>query len=76
MGRLSHQVKPHCEATFPRIITGVIYLSVKNAREPKRTPEAKKKAMEAPTDLYESTFSSLVPTSHVNLVLDIKVINS
>jgi hypothetical protein len=48
-----------------------------------RTPESqkehlggKKKAMEAPTDLYESTFSSLGPTGHVNVLLDIKVISS
>jgi hypothetical protein len=28
--------------------------------------------MEAPTDLYEPTISSLGPTSHVNLLLDVK----
>jgi hypothetical protein len=32
--------------------------------------------MEAPTDFYESIISSLVPTGHVNLPLDVKVINS
>jgi hypothetical protein len=36
----------------------------------------KKKAMEAPTDLYELTFSSLGPTGYVNLFLDVKVISS
>jgi hypothetical protein len=39
----------------------------------KEHPEDKKKAMEAPTNLYEMTFSSLGPTSHVNLLLDVKV---
>jgi hypothetical protein len=32
--------------------------------------------MEAPTDLYELTISSLGLTSHVNLLLDVKVISS
>jgi hypothetical protein len=32
--------------------------------------------MEAHTDLDELTFSSLDPTSHVNLLLDVKVISS
>jgi hypothetical protein len=32
--------------------------------------------MEAPTDLDESTFSSLGPTDHVNLLLDVNVISS
>jgi hypothetical protein len=36
----------------------------------------KEKAMEAPTNLYDLTFSSLVPTGHVNLLLDVKVISS
>jgi hypothetical protein len=76
MGRLSHQVKPHHEATSPKIVPGVDHLSAKNAREPKRTPRGKKKALEAPTNLYEPTFSSLGPTGHVNLLLDIKVISS
>jgi hypothetical protein len=30
---------------------------------------------EAPTDLYEPTFSSLGPTGHVNLLLDVKIIS-
>jgi hypothetical protein len=42
----------------------------------KEHPGGKKKVMEAPTDLYEPTFSSLAPTGHVNLLLDVKVINS
>jgi hypothetical protein len=36
----------------------------------------KKKAMESPSDLYEPTFSSLGPTNHVNLLLDVKVVSS
>jgi hypothetical protein len=32
--------------------------------------------MEAPTDLDEPTFSSLGPSGHVNLLLDVKVISS
>jgi hypothetical protein len=31
--------------------------------------------MDALTDLYEPTFSSLGPTGHVNLLLDVKVIS-
>jgi hypothetical protein len=31
--------------------------------------------MEAPADLYKLTFSSLSPTGHVNLFLDVKVIS-
>jgi hypothetical protein len=42
----------------------------------KEHPGGKKKALEAPTNLYEPTFSSLGPTGHVNLLLDIKVISS
>jgi hypothetical protein len=32
--------------------------------------------MEAPTNLDESTFFSMGPTGHVNLLLDVKVISS
>jgi hypothetical protein len=32
--------------------------------------------MEDPTDFYEPIISSLGPTSHVNLLLDVKVIGS
>jgi hypothetical protein len=32
--------------------------------------------MEAPTDLYEQTITSLDPSGHVNLLLDVKVISS
>jgi hypothetical protein len=39
-------------------------------------PGAEKKAMEAPTDLYESSISSLGPTGHVNVLMDMKVIIS
>jgi hypothetical protein len=42
----------------------------------KKTLEQTGNAMEAPTDLYEPTISSLGPTDHVNLLLDVKVINS
>jgi hypothetical protein len=38
-------------------------------------PGAQKKAMEAPTDLYELTISSLGPIGHVNLLMDVKVIS-
>jgi hypothetical protein len=38
-------------------------------------PRAQKKAMEAPTDLYELTISSLGPTGHVNLLMNVKVIS-
>jgi hypothetical protein len=76
VGRLSRQVKPHREATSPKIILGADHLDAKNAQEPKRTPGGKKKALEAPINLYKLTFSSLGPTSHVNLLLDVKVISS
>jgi hypothetical protein len=42
----------------------------------KEYPGGKKKAMEAPTDLYKLTFLSLGPTGLVNLLLDVKVISS
>jgi hypothetical protein len=42
----------------------------------KEHSRGKKKAMKAPTDLYELTSSSLRPTSNVNLLLDVKVISS
>jgi hypothetical protein len=32
--------------------------------------------MEVPIDLYEPTISSMGPTGHVNLLLDVKVISS
>jgi hypothetical protein len=32
--------------------------------------------MEAPTNLDEPTFSSMGPTGHVNLILNVKVISS
>jgi hypothetical protein len=32
--------------------------------------------MEAPPDLYELTISSLGPTGHANLLIDVKVISS
>jgi hypothetical protein len=42
----------------------------------KEHPGGKKKSMEAIIDLYEPTFSSMGPTGHVNLLLDVKVISS
>jgi hypothetical protein len=42
----------------------------------KEHPGGKKKAMETPTNLYEPTISSLGPTGHVNLLLDVKIISS
>jgi hypothetical protein len=65
VGRLSSQVKPRLTATSPRIILGIIHLSAKNTREPRRTPGAKKNDMEALTDLYKPTFSVWGPTGHV-----------
>jgi hypothetical protein len=41
----------------------------------KEHPRGMKKAIEAPTDLKEPTFSSLGPTAHANLLLDVKVIS-
>jgi hypothetical protein len=41
----------------------------------KEHPGGKKKAMEAPTDLYKLAFSSLGSIDHVNLFLDVKVIS-
>jgi hypothetical protein len=41
----------------------------------KEHPRGKKKALKAPTDLYEPTFSNLGPTGHVNLLLDTQVIS-
>jgi hypothetical protein len=41
----------------------------------KEHPGGEKKALKAPTDLYEPTISSLGPTGHVNLLLDVKVIS-
>jgi hypothetical protein len=61
--------------TSPGIVLGANHLSAKNAREPKEHLGGKKKALEAPTNLYELTFSSLAPTSNVNLLLDVKVIS-
>jgi hypothetical protein len=37
---------------------------------PQEHPETNENALEAPTDLSEPTFSSLGPTSNVNLILD------
>jgi hypothetical protein len=83
VGRLCRQVNPLHEAISQKIVLGIIHLSTKNAQELKRTPEMQEedsrtngKAMEAPTDLYEPTISSLGPIGHVNLLLDVKVINS
>jgi hypothetical protein len=76
VGRLSLQVKPHREATSPRIILGVGHLSAKNAREPERTSGREEEGPGNPTDLYELTFSSLGSNDHVNLLMDVKVISS
>jgi hypothetical protein len=48
----------------------------KNVWEPKKHLGGKKKAREAPTSLYEPTFSNLSPTGHVNLLMNVKVISS
>jgi hypothetical protein len=82
VGRLGSQIKLLCEATSPKIVPGVIHLSAKNALEPKRIPRRQEdsgtdeNAMEAPTDHSEPTISHLGPTSHVNLLLNVKVISS
>jgi hypothetical protein len=83
VGRLSHYVKPLHEATSPRIILGIVHLSAKNAREPKRTSGRQEddsgtngNTMEAPTDLYKPAISSMGHTDHVNLLLDVKVLSS
>jgi hypothetical protein len=62
---------------------GIIRLIAKNAREPKGRPKrheegsrTNENSMEAPTDLYKPTISSLGPTGHVNFLLDLKVISS
>jgi hypothetical protein len=39
-------------------------------------PGDQKKAMEAPTNIYEPTISSMGPTDYVNLLIDIKLISS
>jgi hypothetical protein len=44
-------------------------------RSRKEHSGGKKNAIEAPTDLYEPTFSSLGPTGYVNLLLHVKVIS-
>jgi hypothetical protein len=65
MGMLNNQVKPHREATSPRTISGIIYLSAKNARELRTSPESQEDTMEALTDLYEPTSSIWGHTGHV-----------
>jgi hypothetical protein len=42
----------------------------------KEHPGGRNKALEVVNDLYKPTFSSLDPTGHVNLLLDVKVISS
>jgi hypothetical protein len=83
LGRLSCEVKSLLEVTSQRIIPDIAHLSAKNAQEPKRIsgrqeedPGTDANAMEAPTNLYELTISSLGPTGHVNLLLDVKVNSS
>jgi hypothetical protein len=76
VGRLNRQVKEHREATSPRVIPGAIHPSAENIGSQKEHPGGKKKAMEALTNLYEPTFLRQGPTGHVNLLLDVKVLNS
>jgi hypothetical protein len=83
VARLSCQVTSLREATSPRIVLGIVHLCVKNLREPKRTPRRLEEdsrtngnATDALADPYELTTSSLGPNSHVNLLLDVKVISS
>jgi hypothetical protein len=45
------------------------------SRSRKEHSGGKKKALEAPTNHYELTLSSLGPTGHVNLLLDVNVIS-
>jgi hypothetical protein len=50
-------------------------MNILKHRPPQRQehPGTNENAMEALTDLYEPTVSSLGPTSHVNLLLNVKV---
>jgi hypothetical protein len=43
----------------------MVHLSAKNAQEPRRTPGAKKNAMEALTEIYEPTSLVWGPTGLV-----------
>jgi hypothetical protein len=75
VGRHNHQVKRHHEATSRRIIPAPSTSAPRTPGCQKEHLGGKKKAMEAPTDLYEPIFSSLGPAGHVNLLLDVKVIS-
>jgi hypothetical protein len=67
VGRLSGQAKPAPHNTNSK--------NLLEHRPPQwqEHPGTNENAMEAPTDLYEPTFSSLGPTGHVNLLLNVKV---
>jgi hypothetical protein len=70
MGRLSDQVKlvPH--------ITDSKNLLEHHPPRWQEHPGTNENAMEALTNLYVLTFSSLGPTGHVNLLLNVKVASS
>jgi hypothetical protein len=76
MGRLSRHVKPQCEATSLRIVPGTVHLSTKNAREMKRTPARQEEGPGSPNRPLKSDLLKFGPPSHVNLLLDAKVISS
>jgi hypothetical protein len=76
MGRLSHQVKATPRSDLSKNRPGTVHLSAGMLESRKEHPRGKKKAREALTYLYELTFSSLGPTSYVNLLLDVNVISS
>jgi hypothetical protein len=69
MGRLSHQVKATPWSDLSKNRPGTVHLSAGMLESRKEHPRGKKKAREALTDLYKLTFSSLGPTSYVNLPL-------
>jgi hypothetical protein len=73
-------INPHLGKLSDQVRTAPHNTDSKNLLEhcpPQRQKHLRtnEKAMEAPTDLNKSTISSLGPTSHVNLLLDVKVIS-
>jgi hypothetical protein len=70
MGRLSNQARPTPQS--------MISWNLLEHHPPQwqEHPGTNENTMEAPTDLDEPTLSSMGPTGHINLLLDVKVINS
>jgi hypothetical protein len=69
VGRLNIQVRPTSQSNVSR------NLLEHHPSWWQEHPGTNENAMEALTDLNESTFSSLGPTGHVNLLLDVKIIS-